>query len=234
MPEWTMMLRTMPLVVMCFALPAFAGQERVELITTGRADVMPGGLIRIEGSTGELNIVGWDQPAVEVMTDRYTFNESKDKEKVAAKLKRIEVTKMASGNGELTITTMKHESGIHVDYHIMVPRTARLVVRHYIGDVVITDAGGDIDARAGTGDIVLQLPGMEHYTIDAKTGFGGIYSDFNEARHAFVGQKLVQDASAGDPKGPSHKIHLHVDIGGISIQKAESAAPAAMAAAAGL
>lgn len=228
------MTTKIPLVVMCLAIPAFAGKERVELVTTDRADFVAGGVIHIEGSTGELNIVGWDQPSVEVTTDRYTFKESRDKEKAAAKLKRIEVTKMVSGKGELTIATTKHEKGIHVDYQIMVPRTSRLVIRHHIGDVVVTDVGGDIDAKAGTGDIVVQLPEMERYSINAKTGLGGVYSDFNSARHTFVGQRLVEDASTGDAKGPSHKIDLHVDIGGISIQKRESAAPAFNPASAGL
>ena len=207
------------------ALPMFAGQERVDLVTTDRADVTSAGLIHIEGSTGELNIVGWDQPTVEVMADRYTFEE-KNKEKAAAKLKRVAVTTKASGTGELTIATVKHASGIHVDYQIMVPRTSRLLIRHHIGDVVITDVGGDIDAKAGAGDIVVQLPEMQRYAINAKTGLGNVYSDFNEARHTFVGRKLIQDASTGDAKGPSHKIDLHVNIGGISIQKKESAATA--------
>lgn len=215
-------------VSLSLSLPAFGGQERVELITTDHADVPAGAVIHIEGSTGELNIVGWDQPTVEVSADRYTFKEAKDKEKATEKLKRIEVVKMVSANGELTIDTMrKGEHGIHVDYQIMVPRNSRMIIRHHIGDVVITDVGGDIDAKAGTGDIVVQLPEMEHYSINAKTGVGGIYSDFNNARHTYVGQRLVQDASTADAKGPAHKIDLHVDIGGISIQKRESAAPLA-------
>ena len=218
------MLRKISFVAICIALPVFAGRERVEVITTDRADVTPGSVIHIEGSTGELNIVGWDRPSVEVMADRYTFKESKDKEQVSAKLKRIEVAKMTSAKGELTITTMKHESGIHIDYQIMVPRASRLVIRHHIGDVVIDGVAGDIDAKAGTGDIIVQLPEREHYAINARTSIGGVYSDFNESQHTFVGRKLIQEASTGDTKNPSHKIDLHVNIGGISIQKAESAA----------
>lgn len=215
---------------LCLALPAFAVKERVELITTDRADFAAGGVIHIEGSTGELNIVGWDQPSVEVMTTRYTFQEERYKQKAADKLKRIEVVKMVSGKGELTISTMrKHERGTHIDYQIMVPRDSRLVIRHHIGDVVVTDVGGDIDAKAGTGDIVVQLPDMEHYAIDAKVRFGTVYSDFDSPRHQrAVGEKLLQaDAANGDDKGPAHKIDLHVDTGGISIQKRVPPAPPA-------
>lgn len=228
---------TMPnklLMVLCLAVPAFAGRERVEVVTTDHADIAPNGLVRIEGATGELNIVAWDKPSVEVTADRYAFEEAKDKDKTTAKLKRIDVMKMVSGAGELTITTMKHETGIHIDYQIMVPREARLIIRHHVGDVVVNDVGGDIDARTGAGDIVVQLPEMERYAVNAKTRFGGIYSDFNEARHTYVGQRLVEDISRTDAKGPSHRIDLHVDVGGISIQKREGPLPAGLTASAGL
>ena len=100
-----MTLPKISLIAMCLVLPAFAAKQRVELVTTDHADIAAAGVIHIEGSTGELNIVGWDQPSVEVMTDRYTFQETRDKAKTTAKLKRIEVLKMASGAGELTITS---------------------------------------------------------------------------------------------------------------------------------
>ena len=57
-------------VAICATLPLFAVKQRVELITTDHADFAAGGLIHIEGSTGELNIAGWDQPSVEVIATR--------------------------------------------------------------------------------------------------------------------------------------------------------------------
>ena len=215
--KWVYAMPKTPLILICLAIPALAARERVELATTDHADVTPGSEVRIEGSTGELNIVGWDQPSVEIRMNRYTFQESRNKEKAESKLKRIQVTKMASG-GVLTITTTRHESGVHVDYQIMVPQASKLVIRHHIGDVVINGVAGDIDAKAGSGDIVVQLPEQEHYAINARTGFGGVYSDFNESQRTFVGRKLIQEASTGEARGPSHKIDLHVNIGGISIQ----------------
>jgi hypothetical protein len=223
MQKWLMAMPKFPLILICFAVSAFAAKERVELATTDLADVTPASLVRIEGSTGELNIVGWDEPSVQVTMNRYVFAEPRDKEKALEKLKRIEVVKKAS-RGEFTIATAKRESGVHVDYQIMVPRASRLVIRHHIGDIVINGVAGDIDAKAGSGDIVVQLPEQEHYAINAKTGFGGVYSEFNESQRNFVGRKLIQEASTGDSKGTSHKIDLHVDIGGISIQRAETAA----------
>lgn len=218
---------------LCLALPGLAEKQRMEVVTTDRTDVAAGSLIRIEGATGELNIVGWDQPTVQVVTTRYTFQDEKDKDKFTARLKSIDAVKLTAANGQVTIATMRKRSdNIHLDYQIMVPRTSRLFIRHHIGDVVVTDVGGDIDARTGAGDIVVQLPDMENYSIHARTTLGGVYSDFNESKRSRLGgEKLVQqDASSGAGKGPAHKIDLHVDTGGISIQRRVSAPPIALTA----
>jgi len=224
--------------VLCIALPAFGAKQRMELVTTDRADFAPGGLIHIEGSTGELNIVGWDQPSVEVITTRYMFREDRDKEKAGERLKRIEVAKMTSGNGELTIsTTRKHVPWVHLDYQIMVPRNSRLVIHHRIGDVIVTNVAGDIDATERFGDIVVQLPEPEHYVIDAKSRFGTVYSDFNNPARHFIGERLVQDSavpSPADAKGPSRKVTLRVGTGGITVQKLDPVVRDRTAPAAGI
>lgn len=214
------MLPKLSVIAICAALPLFAVKQRVELVTTDHADFAAGGLIHIEGSTGELNIAGWDEPTVEVIATRYTFAEERNKAAATGKLKRIEVVKMVAANGELTIATHRHETGIHVDYQIMAPRNSRLVIHHHIGDVVVTDVGGDVDATNGAGDVLVQLRDPDHYTIDAKTRFGAIYSDFDTPHHhGVIGEKLAEDA-----KAPMHHVNVRVGAGGISIQKLEGPA----------
>jgi len=219
-------LSVIAISVLCAALPAFAAKQRTELVTTDHADFAPGGLINVEGSTGELNIAGWDQPSVEVIATRYTFREVRDKEKANDRLKRVEALKMTSGNGELTISaTHKHEAWVHVDYQIMVPRNSRLVIHHRIGDVVVTNVAGDIDATERFGDIVVQLPEPEHYAIDAKCKIGTVYSDFNGPKRHFVGERLTQESAARDAKSPSLKVNLRVGTGGITVQKMDPVVP---------
>jgi hypothetical protein len=202
-------------VAICATLPLFAVKQRVELITTDHADFAAGGLIHIEGSTGELNIAGWDQPSVEVIATRYAFEEERDKAAATGKLKGIEVVKMVAANGELTITTHRNETGVHVDYQIMVPRKSRLVIHHHIGTVVVADVGGDVDATNGAGDILVQLRDPEQYSIDAKTRLGAVYSDIKDPRHHdVIGERLVSDG-----KTPLHHVNVRVGAGGISIQK---------------
>jgi hypothetical protein len=240
-------LSVIAISVLCAALPAFAAKQRVDLVTTDHADFAAGGLIHVEGSTGELNIAGWDQPTVQVITTRYTFVEDRNKEKANERLKRVESLKMTSANGELTISaTHKRDTWVHVDYQIMVPRNSRLAIHHRIGDVVVTNVVGDIDATEHFGDIVVQLPEPEHYAIDAKCKIGTVYSDFNDPTRHFAGERLVRDsvasadpettdAKAAGAKSPALKINLRVGTGGITIQKLDPVAfPSGTAPVAGL
>jgi hypothetical protein len=102
--------------------------------------------------------------------------------------------------------------GAYIDYRIMVPRSARLLVRHRTGDVVITKVEGDIDAKAGKGDLVVQLPEPGQYMIHTKSRIGTVYSDFKDA-----------PAPAGsEAAGPAHKIDLRIGVGGITIQRLDA------------
>ena len=102
----------------------------------------------------------------------------------------------------------------------MVPRKSRLVIHHHIGDVVVTDVGGDVDATNGAGDILVQLRDPDHYTIDAKTRFGAVYSDIKDPRHhGVIGERLVDDGTT-----PAHHVNVRVGAGGISIQKLDGPA----------
>ena len=190
---------------------------RVESVTTEKAEFAPGGTIRIEGSTGELNVEGWDEPSVEVTVTRYTWDANSDRAK--RELNRVQVAKPVVSGKELTITTTHKKSlSVHVDYRIRVPRDSKLVIHHDTGDVVVYDVGGDIDATAKSGGVVLQVPASGQYAIDAKNKTGGdIYSDFPGKTHytwVLMGDKLVSDAPAG-----AHHLHVRVGIGGITIQK---------------
>jgi len=190
---------------LCLALSA---REQVQLVTTEHFDLAAGGLVRVMDSTGELNIEGWDRPDVEVTVTRLNEADPGKKDQVTRELKRIEVTTKRQSDGELVITTKKPaRSGLNIalDYRIRVPMGTRLAIRHKTGDVVIFNVGGDIDASAKLGGIVVQLPVPASYAIDAKKGIGTLYNDF-------AGEPTAKD-------GTPHKIHLHVSIGGIEIQK---------------
>jgi hypothetical protein len=205
-------------VTLGLVLPALAfSARRIDLATTEKTDFAPGGTVRIEGSTDELNIEGWDEPAVEVQVVRYSWSDREDRAKKA--LERIQVTKQLSGH-ELTITTVhKRFTDAHVDYRIRVPRNTNLTIHHGVGDITIYGVAGNIDARAKDGDVVVQLPEPAKYAIDAYTRLGSIYSDFDGAHHPHLKTSETLKV-AGEGAGETRQIHLRVGgAGGITIQK---------------
>jgi hypothetical protein len=212
-------------IVFAACLPLFASSPlpRVESVTTEKSDFAPGGTVRIEGSTGELNIEGWDQPSVEVTVTRYTWDANAERAK--RNLDRVQVAKPAASGTEISIvTTHKKSLSVHVNYNIRVPRDSKLIIRQGIGDVVVYGVGGDIDATAKAGDILLQLPATEKYSIDAKNkAAGDIYSDYEGKAHytwVLMGDKLESETPA-----PARHLRLRVRFGGIAIQKVGQATP---------
>jgi hypothetical protein len=100
-----------------------------------------------------------------------------------------------------------------------VPASTRLVIHHGIGDVVVFGVEGDIDATAKTGDLVVQLRDPAKYQIDAFTKLGSIYSDFEGVRRLRRMRTGESFNPTGEGSGDTHHISLHVNHGGISIQK---------------
>jgi hypothetical protein len=200
-------------ILTSLALPMLAlAAQRVEVATTEKSDFAPGGTVRIEHSTGELNVEGWDEPSVQIEVTRYAWA-------AKANLKQIQVTKKLEGNVLTIDTAHKRFTGAHVDYRIRVPRNTKLVIHHGIGDVTIYGMSGDIDASAKDGDLVVGLPEPAKYEIDAFTKLGGVYSDFaGPSRHRRLGMgESLNPAPEGT--GDTRHISLHVGTGGISIVK---------------
>ena len=206
--------------VLCLPAIAFAA-KRVDVTTTEKTGFAPGGTVRIEGSTGEVNIEGWDKPTVEVEVVRSAWFDpgANHEAKAKASLNAIQVSKKLEGNVLTIATAHKRFTGTHVNYRIHVPVNTKLVINHGIGDVVVFGVDGDIDATAKTGDLVVQLRDPAKYQIDAFAKLGSVYSDFNggtRLRRMHTGES--QSVAAEGP-GDAHRISLHVNHGGISIQK---------------
>jgi len=188
--------------------------QRFDKVTQDSAPFPAGGTIHIEGSTGDLNIEGWDQPAVEITATRLLWSNHADHAKKL--LEAIDMEKPVVSGTDLTLKTVHpHRTGVQINYRIRVPRNSRLVIHHGTGAIVVYDVSGDVDATTKIGDILLQLPGSQ-YLIDAKNKSGGeIYSDFSGSlrysRFA-LGERLKTE-------GGAHRLTLRVGIGGITIQK---------------
>jgi hypothetical protein len=197
------------------------------VVTTDRVDFAAGGTIRFEGSVGELNIEGWDQPQVEVTLSRVDYADAAGKDREKGKLARITVKAEKGSGNELVIrTTLPHRNYFvrkvrgatdsDMNYRVMVPRDSHLVIHHGNGDVVVYDVGGDVEATARVGAIAIQLDDPAQYAIDARSRVGTVYTDYEGKYRTplVLGTGFVASAPA-----PAHRVYVRVRIGDIDIVK---------------
>jgi hypothetical protein len=211
--------------ISCLALADSESRQTVQIAKTEHADFPSGGTVRLKNSTGELTIEGWDQSGVEITTVKSTkaAYSSAEREKASRDLDRVKVAAERKGD-ELVITTdfPKHRglplggaTNFNLDCHIKVPRDARLVVDHGVGDVYFDNVKGDIHATTRQGGITLHLEGGQ-YDIDAKSDFGSVTSDFpgsTKRRFWLVGHQFTQTSQA------PHRLYLRDGFGDIIMLK---------------
>ena len=232
------------LCLLGMTLPA-SGQGAIkpppEKTTTERVEFAPGGMIRIDDSYGDLNVVGWDRPEVEVTVIKTLSygNKAKQPDQGAAALDRVRIVTEHKSPPELTISTglpprrlswmppfWRHPTGgVGVEYDIHVPRESRLAIHHGTGSVSVNGVAGDIEAMVGRGDILLWLPAGS-YSVDAKSKFGNVSSDLEGAA---LNQYLIGQRFTRATPSPAHRLHLRMEFGGITIKETlpESEIPAA-------
>ena len=208
------------------AIQASTPQQPIDVKTFQSVNFTRGGTVRIGGTVGELNVETWDQPHVEATLTRTEYTDRDERDEKKRKLGRIGLAVAKRGNDvDVSVTIPKRifiarwlrgKTNATLVTRVMVPRDAKLVVRHENGSVFIYDAANDVDAKARFGDIVLQLADPGRYGINAKVSVGGVYTDYSgRYRHpVLVGEKFASNAPAG-----GHSVTLRVEIGGISIVK---------------
>ena len=106
--------------------------------------------------------------------------------------------------------------GATIEQHIQAPRDSQLVIHHGAGYVLVSRISGDIEASSRSGDIVLMLPDPGPYSIDAKSKFGSVSSDFAGTAHR---EKLIGEQFATASASPSRRIYLRIGFGGITIKE---------------
>jgi hypothetical protein len=199
--------------------------------TTEHVDFPPGGLIHINGSYGELNVDGWDRPEIEVTVTKtlpYGYK-SKQTDQARAHLDGVRIVTERKVPGKATISTelpLRHlpwtppftrhtAGGVTVQYEIHVPRDSHLAIHHGTGLVSVSGIDGDIDASVGRGDILLWLP-PGSYSLDARTRFGIVSSDIEGSSR---NQYLIGESFTTANPAPSHRLHLRMGFGGITLKE---------------
>jgi hypothetical protein len=225
-------LALLGLCVACLLLGDDDARQKVQVSKTEKMDFPANGTLRLQNSTGDVTIEGWDQPGVEITTTKSSKEEypAKDRDKATKELDRVQVSAKLNGN-ELVITTQypRHRAFPYVtplqtvtnfdlDYVIKVPRTAKLIVKHDDGEVHVDDVTGNIQATARQGLIELRLVSEMPPAIDAKSYVGAVNSDFagkETLQPLHFGHKFEERTSTAP-----QTLHLRIGYGDIVILKA--------------
>jgi hypothetical protein len=204
--------------------------KQCQVTSTETVNFAPGGIVRITGSYGDVSVEGWEQPKVEVTVIKslsYGFNPA-DKQR----LERVKVATDRHSDTELSISTSAPSAngfvhpfggqggGVALEYWIRVPRSSRLVIKHGVGMVSVTNVMGDIDASGGRGDLLVGLPGTGPYAIDARSNLGVVSSDFaGSPRLALyrMGERFDSLHATDATAGPH--VRLRMGFGGITIKR---------------
>jgi hypothetical protein len=223
------------LSVTCLLLGENEGRRKVEVSKTENVDFPTNGTLRLQNSTGELVIEGWDQPGVEITTTKSSKEEylSRDRAKAAQDLDRVQVSTKRTGD-ELVVTTefphhrafpyvtsLQTVTNFDIEYRVKVPRNAKLIVKHDDGEVHIDDVTGNIQVTVRQGLIALRLVSEVPPAVDAKSDLGSVNSDFagNEIHHPRpFGHQFVQGTAPGN--SAAQNLHLKIGFGDIIILKA--------------
>jgi hypothetical protein len=185
---------------------------------TAPMDFPPNGTLRIEHSTGDLTIEGWDQPGMEISTTK----SGKDAGRVNIATKRngnelVVTTSYPHHRAFPWITPLQTVENFDLTCVIRVPRNSKIVVQQGDGNVYINNVTGSIDAKVRQGLIALRLVRDMDPVIDAKSDWGSVNSDFagNQSRHPFpLGHTFIESDSA------AQNLHLRIGYGDIVILKA--------------
>jgi hypothetical protein len=211
---------------------ADAAKQPSQVTSTEHTNFAPGGVIHVNHSDGDLNVEGWDRPEVEVTVTKSLARsgQSKSPDQDERRLESIHVVTDHNSPTELTISTTlvsRHgrwapplpattRNGVRLEYGIHVPRDSRLVIHHGVGSVLVTNVSGDVEATAHRGDIVLMLADSDTYSIDARSKFGTVSSDFAGVT-SLARYRLGERFANSTPSSP-RRIYLRMGFGGITIK----------------
>ena len=202
-------------------------KQKAQVVDTEQMVFSSGGTIELQDSCGQVSIEGWDRAEVELTVIKTTQRKYSDLEMphAMAELDRILIGTERPSDNHLVITTtlpdrnltrpLRGKSNVDLEYHIRAPRQSRLIIKHDIGEVKVSDIVGDMRLTARIGDISLRLSPEARYAVDAKAKVGDVCSEVgNSMRDHVIGAQALKPAGA-----PAYELYLRVGIGDITVHK---------------
>jgi len=131
------------------ALAPLSGAAGQPQSWTARYPLPADGEVAVSNVQGSIKVEGWDRAEVEVRVVKSAGEEGGLDDAV------ISVERSARGLRLRTLYPQGAGAPVQVDYHLRVPRQARLAgLRTVSGDVVVRNVEGDLEAHTLNGDIV--------------------------------------------------------------------------------
>jgi hypothetical protein len=202
-------------------------KKKVETRATQSVDFAPGGDIQLDETIGDVSVVGWDKPQVELTVLKAT-KKLYGRDEHAEALKELErfsiVMSKESGNRLLVSATapsrsllgqlLKGGTNIELSFILKVPQASNLDIKHKAGDVNVNDIKGNISISNHAGDVGLALSGKERYVVDAKCRLGEVASEFKRKEQA-----VADKVSEPGEQSRTFQVYLRVDVGEIRVAK---------------
>ena len=214
-------------VVKAMAATEAEAKKKVEISTTQNIDFNSGGEIQLDETFGDVTIVGWDKPEVELTVLRATKKLYGPEEQAQAlrALERFSIVMSKQSERHLLVSAvapsrnllgklLKGGTNLELSFKLKVPLASNLVVKHKAGDVNVNDIKGNISISNRIGDVALELSGKEKYLVDAKCRLGEVRSEFKRERRPASG-----GVSERAEQNQTYQLHLRVDIGEIRVEK---------------
>jgi hypothetical protein len=206
-----------------------ASLQKVQASNTQNAKFPAGGTLRVARFIGELTVEGWDKPDAEITITKTTreFYNTPDRAKGTRELDGVQVSARPHET-ELIVSTDYHRrrkvlpliasngaAGVDLHCLIRVPQTAKVVIERGSGNVFVRNFTGSIQAGVRQGEITLGLPEQGQYSIDARSQFGNVVSDFagqTKGAGFFVGHRF-----SGNGASTAQQVNLRVQYGDILV-----------------
>jgi Putative adhesin len=201
-------------------------KKKAETRTTQSVDFDAGGEIRLDGTIGDVSVVGWDKPQVELTVLKATkkYYGLDEQEKALKLLARFPVVMIKEDENRLLVSVapargllwqlLNGVTNLELSFTLRVPKASNLRVKHKAGDIQVTGVEGNISVSNRAGDVSLALSGQEKYVIDAKSRLGEVRSAFRRKKQSPAG-----DVSGLAEQDEPYKVCLRVDVGEIRVQK---------------
>jgi len=175
--------------------------------TVVRTAELEGPCVVVEGTMGEIVVEAWpgDETGIEVTATKRTLWE--------ADLEQVEIRVEPTRCGLVVRADGPAMSPWGVDYHLRIPGTTELDVRHGIGSVQLSGLSGQAIVELGVGQIVVDAFGGPSLEVDAGVGHVALSGVAGGRAEIALGTGNID---VEFPPDASYELRAGVGIGGLS------------------